>query len=72
MWKSKEAEKLAELLCPVHAHLDEIGKLADFDNCIACIRVQRDELLQKVKELEQELKDQARAFGSMTMKEACE
>lgn len=34
----------AELLCPVHASLDARGKLEPFDNCIACIRVQRDEL----------------------------
>jgi len=32
-------------LCPVHANLDAAGKLRPFDNCIACIRVQRDELL---------------------------
>ena len=42
--KTPEAKLRSELLCPVHASLDERGKLKPFDNCIACIRVERDEL----------------------------
>lgn len=36
---------LTDLLCPVHSQLDANGHLELFDNCVACIRVQRDELL---------------------------
>ncbi len=32
------------LLCPVHASLDSRDELKPFDNCIACIRNERDEL----------------------------
>ena len=39
-----EAKHLSELLCPPHAGLDKSGKLEPFDNCIACIRNERDEL----------------------------
>lgn len=39
-----EAKKLTDLLCPVHANLESSGGLAAFDNCIACIRNERDEL----------------------------
>ena len=39
------AKKLSDLLCPPHANLDAAGHLEPFDNCIACIRVHRDELL---------------------------
>lgn len=42
--RKKESE-LDNLLCPVHASLDKRGDLKPFDNCIACIRNQRDELL---------------------------
>lgn len=39
------AESLPELpFCPVHESLLKAGKLSPFDNCLACIRVQRDEL----------------------------
>ena len=38
------AKVLSELLCPPHANLDAIGHLEPFDNCIACIRVERDVL----------------------------
>lgn len=41
------AKELSDLLCSVHANLDKAGKLKPFDNCIACIRNQRDELLVK-------------------------
>ena len=41
------------LLCPVHSSLDQRGALKPFDNCIACIRNQRDELLEKLKNYEQ-------------------
>lgn len=41
-----EAKLRKELLCPPHASLDENGHLESFDNCIACIRVERDELRQ--------------------------
>ena len=40
-----DAQKLSDLLCPPHASLDANGHLEPFDNCIACLRVQRDELL---------------------------
>lgn len=33
-----------ELLCPIHKSLDDQDALEPFDNCIACIRVERDEL----------------------------
>lgn len=36
-----------ELLCPVHANLDRADKLEPFNNCVACIRNQRDELLKE-------------------------
>jgi len=42
--ETAEAKRLADLLCPPHAHLDAHGQLLPFDNCIACIRVERDEL----------------------------
>jgi hypothetical protein len=39
-----EAKTLDDLLCPPHANLDHSGHLEAFDNCIACIRNERDEL----------------------------
>ncbi len=39
-----EATSISELLCPPHASLDVNGHLPPFDNCIACIRNERDEL----------------------------
>ena len=41
---TEDAKRLADLLCPPHANLDANGKLEPFDNCIACIRNERDEL----------------------------
>jgi len=41
---NEEAKELKDLLCPPHAKLDECGHLEPFDNCIACIRAERDEL----------------------------
>lgn len=35
-------------LCPVHRQLDDIRKLKPLDNCVACIRVERDELKSKL------------------------
>lgn len=32
-------------LCPVHESLDKNGHLEPLDNCVACLRAQRDELL---------------------------
>jgi GTP1/Obg family GTP-binding protein len=46
-----EADKNT-LLCPVHASLDSRDKLKPFDNCIACIRNERDELRSKIHRLE--------------------
>jgi hypothetical protein len=43
-----EAKRLSDLLCPVHASLDSRHDLTPFDNCIACIRVERDELREKL------------------------
>jgi len=40
------AKELADLLCPPHANLDKNNHLEPFDNCIACIRNERDELRQ--------------------------
>lgn len=31
-------------LCPIHRQLDDIRQLRPLDNCVACIRVERDEL----------------------------
>jgi hypothetical protein len=45
------------LLCPVHANLDADGKLRPFDNCIACIRNERDELRPILKESADATKD---------------
>lgn len=42
-------------LCPVHKSLDDRGKLKPLDNCVACLRAERDELLEKVKDLYREL-----------------
>ena len=39
-----QAKSLSDLLCPPHANLDAAGHLEPFDNCIACIRAERDEL----------------------------
>ena len=39
-----EHAALEDLLCPVHHSLDERGELRPFDNCLACIRNERDEL----------------------------
>jgi len=47
--KEKQAQSMSELLCPVHAALDSRNELEPFDNCIACIRNQRDELLKALK-----------------------
>lgn len=47
-----EAESLNDLLCPIHANLDAIGKLKPFDNCVACIRVERDELRKRAEKAE--------------------
>ena len=41
-----------ELLCPIHVQLDRADKLEPFDNCVACIRVERDELRRAGKDLE--------------------
>ncbi len=46
-----DAKELSDLLCPPHANLDRNGHLEAFDNCIACIRVQRDEMRQHIAEL---------------------
>ena len=35
-------------LCPVHLSLDESGKLEPLDNCVACLRVERDEARDQV------------------------
>jgi hypothetical protein len=43
--------KRSTLLCPVHATLDSRDKLKPFDNCIACIRNERDELRSELKQL---------------------
>ena len=31
-------------LCPVHESLDRSGALKPLDNCVGCLRVERDEL----------------------------
>ncbi len=41
----KPMPELEIWLCPVHESLDNNGRLRPLDNCVACIRVQRDELL---------------------------
>jgi len=45
------APELEVWLCPVHDSLDKCGNLKPLDNCVACIRVQRDELLAEVNRL---------------------
>lgn len=37
-------KELAVWLCPVHQSLDDRGELRPLDNCVACLRVERDEL----------------------------
>jgi hypothetical protein len=37
-------ESYGSILCAVHRKLDQNDQLAPFDNCIACIRGERDEL----------------------------
>lgn len=44
-WRASAAALRAALFCPVHGALDARGELEAFDNCIGCIRVQKDELL---------------------------
>jgi hypothetical protein len=46
--KEADAHSMSELLCPIHASLDKSGKLRPFDNCIACIHNERDELRAQV------------------------
>lgn len=38
-------------LCPIHESLDKSGSLKPLDNCVACLRVQRDELLENIRSL---------------------
>lgn len=39
-------------LCPVHRQLDDSRQLTPLDNCVACIRVERDELRAKLANLD--------------------
>ena len=55
--ETPEAKLRSELLCPVHASLDATGKLKPFDNCVACIRVERDELQAGMDDLLKSLKE---------------
>jgi hypothetical protein len=50
-----QAKSLSDLLCPPHANLDAAGHLGPFDNCIACIRVERDELRARERGLREKL-----------------
>jgi hypothetical protein len=46
---SVEDNRMPELetwLCPVHESLDKNGALEPLDNCVACLRSERDELRQ--------------------------
>jgi hypothetical protein len=38
-------------LCPIHESLDKRGALKPLDNCVGCLRVQRDELLSQNNDL---------------------
>ena len=40
------------IMCPVHVQLYRTDKLERFANCVACIRVERDELRRVIKDLE--------------------
>lgn len=42
--EEKLQEIAANFLCPIHKSLDDRDELKPFDNCIACIRNERDEL----------------------------
>ena len=46
-----ETPELEVWLCPVHESLDKNGGLKPLDNCVACLRVERDELLALVASL---------------------
>ena len=59
-----EAKRLTDLLCPIHASLDSRGALKPFDNCIACIRVQRDELTSERDRLKKALQELLDLFPS--------
>lgn len=37
-------------LCPVHESLDKSGKLEPLDNCVACLRAERNELREQLRE----------------------
>lgn len=58
-WKSTLPDtapgELEVWLCPVHRSLDDSRKLEPLDNCVACIRVQRDELTAENKRQAEEL-----------------
>jgi hypothetical protein len=59
-------DESSELLCPVHKNLDAEGKLKPFDNCIACIRNERDELRLAHPERKEEQCGTAESAGTST------
>jgi hypothetical protein len=46
-----QSPELEVWLCPVHHSLDSHGSLKPMDNCVACIRNDRDELLAIIREI---------------------
>jgi hypothetical protein len=46
-----EDHNVNDLLCPPHANLAASGKLKSLDNCVACIRNERDELREHLRAL---------------------
>ena len=54
--REEEQGKFNEtFLCPVHHSLEKNGHLEPFSQCVACMRVQRDELLAEIERLTREL-----------------
>lgn len=43
-WKASADALASWMFCPVHEELNRSGGLEPFDNCLACIRNERDEL----------------------------
>lgn len=51
-WKASAAALRKVMLCDIHFSLDKADKLEPFDNCVACIRVERDELRKSATEIQ--------------------
>lgn len=51
-WKASADALRKQIMCPVHHSLDVIGQLDPFDQCVACTRVERNELRSELRRME--------------------